>query len=367
MRKSLLALAALSAFAGAASAQSSVVLSGNVDAGLRRIGTATSYDWGMAGSASPGNRFILRGSEDIGGGLRAGFWVEHRFRIQNGTNNSPTLGAGATDCNTNDAPANPNVPCVDPFWRRSYVSLGGAFGEIRLGRQDMPLQEIGGTYDAFAAYTVGNVLPGAQNATVRANSQIEYRSPNLGGLTIVAAIAEATGQNQGPNGQGEVGNSALAMFTKTSRLGTARPAGVALEYKAGPLAVGGGWDRNAGGLKTVGLYGNYNFDIVKLYGMYEKGDNDTSSNPATAVAESIKAYQLGVTVPIGSSAAVGKFGAVKWKSDLANRDGSKVGVGVDYNLSKRTLLYSDIGKYSGTRFSVAMKKSQFDIGVRHSF
>lgn len=365
MRKLLLALAALGAFTSAASAQSSVTLSGNVDAGLRHTGTATGYDWGIGGSASPGNRIIFRGTEDLGGGMRAGFWLEHRFRINNGTNNSPTNGAGATDCNTNDAATNPNVPCVDPFYRRSFVSLGSALGEIRLGRQDMPLQEIAAAYDPFAAYTVGNVNTGAVDATVRANSQVEYRTPNLGGLTVVAAIAEATGQNQGPNGQGEVGNPALGNFTRTSSLGSARPAGLAFEYKAGPLAIGGGWDRNAGDKKTVGLYGTYDFGAVKLYGQFEKGDNDTSLNPATAVAETVKAYQIGATVPMGT--AVGKVGAVKWSSDLANRDGIKVGVGVDYYLSKRTLLYSDIGKYSGNRFSVATKKAQFDLGVRHTF
>jgi predicted porin len=365
MKKSLLALAALGAFAGAASAQSSVTLSGNVDAGLRHTGTATGYDWGLAGSASPGNRFILRGSEDLGGGLRAGFWLEHRFRIQNGTNNSPTNGAGGADCNTNDAATNPIVPCVDPFYRRSFVSLANAFGEIRLGRQDAPLQEFAASYDPFAAYTVGSVFTGAADSTVRANSQVEYRTPNLGGLIIVAAIAEATGQNQGVNGQGEVGNPVLSNFTRTSRLGSARPTGIAFEYKAGPLALSGGWDRNAGNLKTVGLYGAYDFGAVRLFGQYDKGDNDTSSNPATAVAETVKAYQVGVTVPIGS--LVGKLGAVKWNSDLANRDGSKVGVGVDYYLSKRTLLYSDIGKYTGNRFSVATKKAQFDLGVRHTF
>jgi predicted porin len=361
MRKSLLALAALGSIVGTASAQSSVTVAGSVDAGLRRTGTATGHDWGLGGSASPGNRIIFRGSEDLGGGMRAGFWLEHRFRIQNGTNNSPTNGGGA-DCDTLTAGAQ---PCVDPFYRRSFVSLGSTFGEIRLGRQDGPLQEFAGAYESFGGFTVGSVNTGSINAAVRYNSQVEYRSPNLGGLVVVAAISEATGQNQGVNGQGEVGNAGLGIFTRRDLLGTVRPAGIAFEYKAGPLAVSAGWDRNAGDLKTVGLYGAYDFGAAKLYGQLEKGDSYTSFNPATALEETVKAYSIGATIPF--QALVVKVGAAKWTSDLANRDGSKVGVGVDYVLSKRTLLYSDIAKYSGDRFSVGLKKSQFDVGVRHSF
>jgi predicted porin len=238
-------------------------------------------------------------------------------------------------------------------------------GEVRLGRQDGPLQEIAGSYEPFGTYTLGSVNTGGINAAVRNNSQIAYVSPNLGGLVVTAAIAEATGQNQGVNGQGEVGSSLLGVFTRRSRLGVERPLGIAAEYKAGRLSVGAGWDRNAGDLKTVGLYGAYDFGSFKLMAQFEKGDSDTSFNPATAVEESLKAFSFGATIPFGQLLA--KIGAAKWNSDLSNRDGSKFGVGVDYTLSKRTLVYSDIGKYSGDRFSDAVKKTRFDLGVRHSF
>jgi predicted porin len=361
MRKSVLALAAFSAFSNLASAQSQVVLAGNVDAGVRRVGTATGHDWGLGGSGSPGNRIIFRGNEDLGGGMRAGFRLEHRFVIGNGVNNSPTNGGGA-DCDTLTAGAQ---PCTDPFYRRAFISLTMPLGELRLGRQDGPLQEIAGSYEPFETYTLGSVNTGGVNAAVRNNSQIEYRSPNLGGLVVVAAIAEATGQNQGVNGQGEVGSSLLGVFTRRNRLGAERPLGIAVEYKAGRLSVGGGWDRNAGDLKTIGLYGAYDFGGFNLMAQFEKGDSDTSFNPATAVEESLKAFSFGARVPFGALTA--KIGAVKWNSDLANRDGSKFGVGVDYTLSKRTVAYSDIGKYSGDRFSDAVKKTRFDLGVRHSF
>ena len=118
MKKTLLALAVLGAFAGTASAQSSVTLSGMVDAGIKRQGTATGNDWSFGGSQSGYNNFTLSGNEDLGGGMKAFFSLNHRFNIANGANNSPTNG-----------PANGDV-----FWRQALVGLGGGFGDVRLGR-----------------------------------------------------------------------------------------------------------------------------------------------------------------------------------------------------------------------------------------
>ncbi|MCK7499946.1 MAG: porin [Comamonadaceae bacterium] len=81
MKKSLLALAALTAFAGAASAQSSVTLFGVVDLSARAPNTTTARpatrNWLNDGNAS--SRLGFRGVEDLGGGLKAGFWLEGRL------------------------------------------------------------------------------------------------------------------------------------------------------------------------------------------------------------------------------------------------------------------------------------------------
>ena len=114
MKKSLLALAVLSAFAGAASAQSSVTLSGRVDAGLIRQNGA----WNMAGSQSGYNALTFSGREDLGGGMNAFFTLNHRFSIQNGN-------------------VNPGGNAADPqqFYRNAFVGLGGGFGDVRqIGR-----------------------------------------------------------------------------------------------------------------------------------------------------------------------------------------------------------------------------------------
>src|SRR5688500_3156954 len=76
MKKSLLALAALSAFAGAASAQSSVTLFGIVDAAFTRLSAGGVSVRGLTNSNYNSSRLGFRGVEDLGGGLRAGFWLE---------------------------------------------------------------------------------------------------------------------------------------------------------------------------------------------------------------------------------------------------------------------------------------------------
>ncbi len=173
MKKSLLALAVLGAFAGAASAQSSVTLSGMVDAGIKARGS----DWSMGGSQSGYNNFTISGKEDLGGGLNAFFVLNHRFLINNGKSNTSS--------------GNGTEPANNVFWRNAFVGLGGGWGDVRLGRMLMPLQDMNGGFDAFDTGYVGSTHTGGLMATVRANSAVYYRSPSFGGLSFHAAVAEA--------------------------------------------------------------------------------------------------------------------------------------------------------------------------------
>ncbi len=343
MKKSLLALAVLGAFASTVAAQSSVTLSGAVDAGVRRVGTATASDWQLGGSGSSNNRFILSGREDLGGGMSAIFSLQHRFNVQNGTIGGTTF----------LQPANANV-----FWRESWVGLGGSFGDVRLGRMIMPLQDMNGGFDPWVVTTVGSVHTGGINATIRGNNVIYYRSPSMGGLSMHAAIAAAEGQSTAESGGGIAG-----AITPTARVNRERPIGLNVRYAAGPLNVGVAFDRNSGDMKTTGIYGSYNFGAFRLLGQFEKGDNFTTA--AGTVAEDIKNLSFGVTAPMGPVEI--RAGYVRVDSNLANRDGSKFGFGGNYNLSKRTNLYSTIGKSSGNRFTVGQKKAAFDLGVTHRF
>lgn len=344
MKWSLIALATLSAVAGSASAQSSVTLSGFVDAGIRRVGAATGGgDWQMGGSGSSFNRFILSGREDLGGGMSAIFSLQHRFNVNNGTTGGTTF----------NQPANANV-----FWRESWVGLEGGFGDVRLGRILMPLQDMNGGFEPWAVSTVASVHTGGINATIRGNNVIYYRSPSMGGLSAHAAIAAAEGQLNAENGSGFAGS-----ITPAGLVNRERPIGFNVRYAAGPINLGVAYDRNSADMKTTGLYGSYDFGVFKLMGQFEKGDNFTTA--AGTVTEDLKNLSIGVTAPMGPVEL--RAGYLRTNSNRASRDGSKFGLGGFYKLSKRTGLYADVGKTTGDRFTAAQKRAAFDIGVRHAF
>ncbi len=118
MKKSLLALAVLGAFTGAAYAQSSVTIFGIVDQSVNYVKNGDAHSRrSMQSNQLNSNRLGFRGVEDMGGGLKAGFWLEAR-RCRNETRQRRT--AALT------------------FVRRSTVSLMGNFGELRLGRDYTP-------------------------------------------------------------------------------------------------------------------------------------------------------------------------------------------------------------------------------------
>ena len=196
MKKSLLALAVLGAFAGTASAQSSVTIYGLLDLAVTKGngGTAattvvggqtsgnvtvtnpgangTSEAWIMKQSAS--SRLGFRGNEDLGGGLSAQFQIEHRF--------TPDDGAAAA-----------------VFWAgRSYVQLtSAAAGSVYLGREYDPAFWPAVKSDPFGWDGVGQISSlqyagyndAGSGSQVRTSNTVGYKSPNLGGLTVQAAVA----------------------------------------------------------------------------------------------------------------------------------------------------------------------------------
>lgn len=342
MKKSLLALAALASVAGAASAQSSVTLSGSVDLGVRRVGAvakdgSTTTDTSLTPAASSRSAITFSGTEDLGGGMKAFFLLNYRFLANNGTINP---GGNAGPANTTQ------------FWRNAWVGLGGGFGDVRLGRMLMPLQEFNGGYEPWdGGDTVGNVHTGGIGATVRANNAIYYRSPSFGGVEIHAAVASAKGQT---NGQIDADNNPLTPTVLGDNSGDKKPVGLGVRFTGGPVSVALAYDRTDKEVKTLGLYGKYNFGVGTALAQFERGD----TGPDT---DKVKRWSLGGLFPVG--AAVIKVGYTRWKDEEIR----KLGVGVDYNLSKRTSLYSDLGKVGGDAATDAAKKVMFDVGLRHKF
>lgn len=329
MKKSLLALAALGVFAGAAMAQSSVTLYGLIDENVGKdIGSKAKRI-----SQGASSRLGFRGVEDLGGGMQAFFQIEHRFTPWNGQINPGTVTgvAGKT------------------FWQaRSYVGLRGGFGDVRVGREyngaffhgEVVADPWGwDTVAAQAAITGGGVTQ------VNVNRSITYTSPNLGGLSGTFQIAESNDNG----GVGALGADGLAALNTSAK----RPYSFGASYAGGPLSVGFGY-ANPGNLNDnwLSLRGSYDLGAVKLWGFLGNGKN-------TADAK-VKSWMLAATAPVGG----GEFRAALSQRKVAGvKNIQMVAVGYHYSLSKRTTVYADFANNS----KAASDKSGYDFGVKHSF
>jgi predicted porin len=366
MKKSLLALAAMTAFTGAASAQSSVTLFGVVDLAGRAVSAGGRSQRQLVADGFNSNRIGFRGIEDLGGGLRAGFWLEAGI--------DPSIGtAGGGNGNAAGNTASSSAPSGSPaafFNRRSTVSLLGGFGEVRLGRDYTPSFWNTTVFDPFGTNGVGSFLTvvdtlgtGSQT-TVRANNSVGYFLPGgLGGLYGQAMIAMG---EQAIASSLPAGNS-----HKSFRVG----------YGAGPLNVAysyGLTDNGTGGadFKHTNLGGMYDLKTVQLYAQM----NNTSASGTTAVAgRKQRVTLLGATAPMGATQLRASYIKVDGSGPAAsdNKDASQISLGVVQNMSKRTALYgtysriSNSGAATYTLGPVAAtaggKATGYEVGVRHSF
>ena len=351
------AVVAAAIVAPCAYGQSAVTLAGVIDAAVsHNQGTGRGSVTGLSSGNNLASRIIFRGTEDLGGGLGAGFWLEGQLNMDNGN------AAGLT------------------FTRRSTVSLTGNFGEVRLGRDLTPTYLNDWPYDPFQnrgagtalnynnfSGTVGGVATGIDE--LRVNNSIGYFTPAiLGGWNATAQYAFGEAQSTAVNNKG--GNYL----------------GARVSYAQGPVNFGvaaGKWRQvgNAasavnvrGDLEKFSVGGSYDFGIVRPMAYYGQ-EKLTGFLPAT-----LTTMLIGAVVPIGA----GEFRFAYSHYDLKNsaNDFNKFAIGYNYNLSKRTQLYATVAKIqnkgaatksigqeglAATGTSPGGSSSGFDLGIRHLF
>ncbi|HMO48267.1 MAG TPA: porin [Rubrivivax sp.] len=367
MKKSVLALAALGAFAGAASAQSSVTMFGVVDLNVMTVSNNDrTYSMGTDGMAS--SRLGFRGVEDLGGGMKASFWLEMGLAPDTGRNagvwgngDLPIIGSSSREGNQLY------------FNRRSTLSLSNQWGELRLGRDYTPTFWNWTVFDPFGTVGVGSAtnlaLSGAVSAAlaggtfgtlVRANNMVSYILPNgTFGPGLYGQLSIAAGENANANKYygGRIGYAA-------------GPFDIAASYgKTEELLAGSGVDGDA-----WNIAGSWNFGFMKLSGFYGKMETDGLVTEAER-----ENWYLAVTAPFGQWNVKASYGGTNGKKALNNDDASQWAIGVDYNLSKRTALYatwSSINNDGNSAFRVNSQSSALtsghnstggQVGVRHSF
>ncbi|OGA97718.1 MAG: hypothetical protein A3E25_23510 [Burkholderiales bacterium RIFCSPHIGHO2_12_FULL_69_20] len=307
MSRTLLTAALLGAFSSLATAQ--VTMYGRIDLSLAQPADAVENTELRNGS---GSRFGLRGTEDLGGGLKAVFQIEHRF-------NADTGSAGTR------------------FWEgKSIVGLEGGFGRVTLGREENPAYTFGqNPADPWGSDTVagnGSIVNG-RIGTNRYSDSLNYRYSD-GGFTIAAQITEGEGLDD-------------------------RPYSLGLAYAVGPLRLGVGFE-NPGNANDnwVTVKGSYNFGAFALRGLIGNGTNVNGQKH--------QSWLLAATTKIGAGELRASFGQLTNK-DLYVVADRQFAFGYHYAMSRRTTLYADLISETRDNMPADRKSTGWDVGIKHDF
>jgi predicted porin len=269
------------------------------------------------------SRLGVKGSEDLGDGLKAIYQIEGQVNFADQVNEFGTATALLTGRNT-------------------FVGLAGGFGTVLLGRHDTPMKMSTAKLDYFAdtsadyngmrpyqnlAFSAWGYTQGAGFSDRRADGTLAYVSPNLAGLTLAAAIIP--GENQNTNGMADA-YSVAAMYENGGiyLAGAYEAADGQIDYlERAPVdfgdhsqwRVGGGYD--AGGWKVAAVY-----------------ENEQIDGPVTGTLADVDKYDISGAFTIGMGEIKGTY--FDWEDNETKVTGSGYTLGYDYNFSKRTQLYA---------------------------
>jgi predicted porin len=354
MKKSLLALAVLGAYAGVASAQSSVTLYGTLDVNGRYVkADGQKRRLSEATDGINSSQLGFRGVEDLGGGLRAGFTLLAGHNPDSGTANAK-------------------------FWnRRSTVSLFGGFGEVRLGRDYTPTFWNLTIFDAFGTNGLGaSTIPRQLYGGTRQDNTIGYFLPaNLGGFYGQAMVGASEGGASGDAPARYVG----ARFGFAAGPFDVAVAGASQKYAtafARNTVAGGGL---AGGIvtalpgdtqKTFNIGGSWDFGFFKLLGYYDQEKLRGAKE---------KMGSISGVIPFGQSEVHVGYDRSKYTNTGVSTTLDMIKATYQYNLSKRTAMYttaSRLDNKDGTRYtlpgasgltSASGNSTGIEFGIRHFF
>lgn len=344
-KKNLIAAASLLALAAAAQAQSSVTLYGNLDAAVdyvkvKQSSTNTSASkTGVDSSILTESYFGLRGTEDLGSGLKTIFKLESTIAVDTGK------AAGATF-----------------FDKNAYVGLAGDFGTVRLGNIESAFKLEGNAFNPFGASALlaptNALFVGALGLGGSWQNSVAYTSPNLSGLTLSAQHSAK-----------EAGNA-----TATKYNGGATS--VSANYVAGPLglsAVYGDFRSNNAAAATDRqraflLGASYDFGVVKAFAQYGQ---DKITEKAVGGSNTPKFFQLGAVVPVTQAGSIhAAYGQTKLDGDKAQQ----FSLAYHHTLTKRTGVYAGVTYIkdqlldnNAGRGDAAIKTTAIAAGLHHAF
>ncbi len=320
---------AIAAAMTSAYAQSSATISGAVRIAVARSNGGTSPLYGSGNTArwtinDNLSSLSFSGREDLGGGMYAGFSLQHFLQADTGA----------------DSNFSPNTW----FDGQSIVSLGGRWGEITLGRNYTPTILIGFAVDPWgwdgSAAQVGALELANYFSTsgIRTNNTVGYTTPAINGFTAKLAVSAGEKAKTGT----DIGGS--------------------LVYAKGPVYVAGAWDQHKAAVGTTTdrlatVAAGYDFGAVKPMALYAKSRVNGASYSSMV---------LSATAPVGAGvmkAAVARIS--DWNTGNAAKDPlTKVSLGYQHNISKRTHVYGGIANAKGTG---ATRTAVAEVGIGHAF
>ncbi|MBN3756548.1 porin [Paraburkholderia sp. Tr-20389] len=376
MKKITLAMAsaALLAATGMAHAQNSVTLYGIVDTGLTYVSNdGGSKSFSMTSGNESGSRWGLKGSEDLGGGLKTVFQLENGFSSVNGK-----LGQGSR-----------------MFGRQAFVGLSsGTWGTVTAGRQYDPLVDLvqpvqGDGYLGGVFISPGDI-DNADNSA-RVNNSIKYTSPSMSGLQFEAmyslgGVAGATGSGQSYAAAAAYSNGPVNVAAGYYHFSNGNGAnrGTTTWDSLFNTSVNSAYS-TAAAVNNARIGGNYVFGSVTVGGYYSYAEYTADASSTFKQSEK---YNTGSVYAVWQVSAPlqTQIGYVYLKSSgSSSAKYNQFAVAADYSLSKRTDVYAwaaythaagtqdasgtaavaVIGSATGD--SGSNKQATVTVGIRHKF
>lgn len=367
--------AVLAMLGQSALAQTSVTLYGTLDGGVALlrsgapgVGTLTAITSGI----NSGSRWGIRGSEDLGGGLKAIFQLEAGLELDTGA-------AKAFSGNPSTAtPIAPNGVSATGFNRRSYVGLQSDYGTLTLGRDYTPLYFASLATDIFRLGMFGNLQTvvgpaGGSERFARVSNAVFYTSPEFNSIKARAVYSLGSESAGAAGGLPKEANKFVGLSAEYAKSGLVLTA--SLQQLKSPV-VGGTPAAFTGAIvnRHDGLIGaKYSFGDFAVAGGYWKMGSPQNATDAW----------LGASMNIGRGTVLAQVQRLRQDNPTgAEREGTAFGLGYVHNLSKRTALYASYGSVSNNATgSFAVTSSDVSVaagvpgadpsalgfGIRHNF
>jgi predicted porin len=319
MQRTLIAAVVLATLGTSALAQSSVTMYGRLNLTLesQKIVDGLGGERTARGLINNASRIGMKGTEDLGGGLKAGFQIEHGFNADTGAQSQSA------------------------FWaRQSEVNLSGGFGMVRLGNFTSEAYYATADYVSLHNHDTGTSADTHYAYLGRNTDKIAYRTPAMSGFTVEAAIS-----------------------LRDAPTATDRNYDLALNYGAGPLHIGAGYEK-AGDAKQLAVSGLYEAGALTFGGYFQR---------ASGAGLDRNSFRLVGMYTMGNTELHANFGYAGKIDDIDGTAANQLTLGVNYNLSKRTKIYgfyTNNGGDAGDAYALAANggvKRSLAAGVRHNF